>query len=147
MPVWRKVTEQTDWWEKQPVACTSEDLKCWGAWNTTCRHKAKNITLLIPWRRQALKEEVFNDLPWKYQRGPLSNKPWNYLKSTLKETWEMGRSTYRFSQHIDTILNWSALNTPLNRGQGCSSVSWTSVTVHCWCRFNSLVQWGTLLPE
>ena len=76
-----------------------------------------------------------------------SNKTWNYLKSTLKETWEMGQSTYRFSQHIDTILNWSALNTPLNRGQGCSSVGWTSVTVHCWCRFNSQMQRGTLLPD
>ena len=31
------MTEQIDWWAKQPsqVACVSEDLKCWGAWDAT----------------------------------------------------------------------------------------------------------------
>ena len=31
--------EQVHW-----VACVSEDLKCWGAWDTICRHTAKDIT-------------------------------------------------------------------------------------------------------
>ena len=37
MPEWREMTEQTGWRVKQPsqVACFSEDLKCWGAWDTT----------------------------------------------------------------------------------------------------------------
>ena len=35
-----------DWQTKQPsqVDCVSEDLKCWGAWDTACRHKDKDIT-------------------------------------------------------------------------------------------------------
>ena len=42
MPEWMKMTKQIDWWAKQPsqVTCVSE-VKCWGAWGTTCRHKAK----------------------------------------------------------------------------------------------------------
>ena len=55
MPEWREMTEQTDWREKQPsqVACVSEDLKCWGTWDTTCEYKAIDITPSIAWRRQA----------------------------------------------------------------------------------------------
>ena len=50
---WREMTEQTGWRTKQPLqlACVSEDLKCWGAWDTTCWHKAKNMTPPIIWRR------------------------------------------------------------------------------------------------
>ena len=33
------------------VACTWEDLKFWGAWNTTYGHKAKDTTPLITWKR------------------------------------------------------------------------------------------------
>ena len=39
MPEWKETTEQIDWWEKkQPsqMACVSEDLTCWGAWDITC---------------------------------------------------------------------------------------------------------------
>ena len=38
------------------------DLKCWGAWDTTCRHNAKNITPSIAWRREPWKEEALDDL-------------------------------------------------------------------------------------
>jgi len=37
------------------VVCFLEDLKCWEAWDTTCRHKAKDITPSIAWRREAWK--------------------------------------------------------------------------------------------
>ena len=51
----RKMTQQIDWWAKQPswshVACISEDLKCCNAWDTTCRHKAKDTTPSIASRR------------------------------------------------------------------------------------------------
>ena len=56
------------------VAFFSEDLKCWGAWDTTCGYKTKDITPSIAWRREALKEEVLDDLPWKDERGPSSIK-------------------------------------------------------------------------
>ena len=34
-----------------------EDLECWGALDTTCRYKAKDITPSITWRREVWKEE------------------------------------------------------------------------------------------
>ena len=37
-------------------------------------HKSEDITLSIPWRREAWKEEVPNDLLWKDEREPSSVK-------------------------------------------------------------------------
>ena len=78
------------------VACFSEDLKCWEAWDSTCGHKAKDITPSIAWRREALKEETLDDLPWKDERGPSS------IRRTLEpfqrqrwgNFWETGWSAY-----------------------------------------------------
>ena len=50
----------------------SADLKCLEAWDTTCWHKAKDITPSIARRREAWKEEALDDLPWKDERGPSS---------------------------------------------------------------------------
>ena len=74
MPEWREMTEQLDWWAEQPlqIVCFSEDLKCWGAWDTTYGHKAKDITPSTAWKREELKEEELDDLPWKDERGPPS---------------------------------------------------------------------------
>ena len=52
------------------MTCALEDCECWGAWDSTCRHKAKDITPLIAWRREVWKEEVLDNLPWKDERGP-----------------------------------------------------------------------------
>ena len=65
------MTEQIDWLAKQrlQVACVLEDLKCWGAGDTTCGHKAKDITPWITWRREAWKEEASTRrLAWKDER-------------------------------------------------------------------------------
>ena len=69
-----RTTEQIHWQAKQPseVACFSEDLKRCEAWDTTCGYKAKDLTPSITWRREAWKEEVLDDLPWKNERGPSS---------------------------------------------------------------------------
>ena len=50
---------------KQPsqVACFFEDLKCWGAWDTACSHKAKDTTASVTRRREAWKEEALDGLP------------------------------------------------------------------------------------
>ena len=47
------MTEQVDWRAKQPsqMVCVSEDLKCWRPWDTTCGHKASDVTPSIAWRR------------------------------------------------------------------------------------------------
>ena len=70
-PDGRKITEQIDWREKQPrqMVCDSEELKWWGAWDTTCGHKAKDIRSSIAWRKEAWKEESLDSLPWKDARG------------------------------------------------------------------------------
>ena len=66
------------------------------AWDTTCRHKAKDITPSITWRREAWKEEALNDLPQKYERGPSSSR-WTlepFQRKCWGNFWETGWSTY-----------------------------------------------------
>ena len=115
MPEWRKTSEQIDWRAKQPsqVACFSEDLKCWEAWDSTYRHKAKDITPLVAWRREALKEEAPDDIPWKEERAPSSVR--RTLKPFQRQRWgnfweRRGEAHMGFSKRIDTILNWIELN-------------------------------------
>ena len=115
MPEWREMGEQIDWRAKQPsqVACFSENMKCWEAWDTTCRNKAKDITPLITWRRAVWKEEVLDDLPWKDERGPSSTRRILELfqRQRWGNFWETKRSTYGLFQahkyHLE--LNWTAL--------------------------------------
>ena len=139
MPGWRGMTEQVDWRAKQPsqVACLSEDLKCWGAWDTTCGHKAKDTTPSIAWRREACKEETLDDLPWKDERGPSS------VRRTLKlfqkkrsgNFWTTGWSACGFFRalwyHLD--LNWTQL---------CNQVSAYGDLVSSW-----YLQWCNQLGQ
>ena len=107
------MTEQINWRAKQPsqVACFSEDLKCWGAWDTTCGHKARDITPPIAWRRETWKEEVLDDLPGV-----------------------MGWSAHRLFPEHRHILNWTepsgtnALKTTCIRA--CTQMKRTSTR---WC--------------
>ena len=76
----------------------------------TCGHKAKDITPLTAWRREALKEEALDDLPWKDKRGPSSDGQTNIgtvskvkLGKLLRDGVE--RIIMGFSKQIDTILN------------------------------------------
>ena len=109
---WREMTEQTDWLAKQlsQVACISEDPKCWGAWDPTCGHKAKDITSLITLRREAWKEEVLDNFPWnwRYEREPLSIR-WT-LELFQRQHWGNSWDSMGFSEHVDTILNWTEMN-------------------------------------
>ena len=111
MPAWRKTAEQTE-----QVACFSEDLKCWEAWDTTCGHRAEDITPLITWRREACKEEALDDLPWKDERGPSSVgrtlEPFQRLR--WGNFWQTGWSTYGLFKahrcHLEMNWNWTELN-------------------------------------
>ena len=113
MPEWRETTEQTDWQAKQPsqVACFSENLKCWEAWDTTCRHKAKDITPSTAWRSEAWKEEAPDDLPWKDERGPssirLTLEP--FQRQCQGNFWETGRSACGlfWVHRYHPELNWT----------------------------------------
>ena len=111
MPEWREATKQVGRRAQQPshAACFSENLKCWGAWDTTCRHKAKDITPSIAWRREVWKEEALDNLPWK--DGVHKGEP-SSIRRTLQH-WgnfgETGWSTYGLSlackYHVE--LNWT----------------------------------------
>ena len=104
---------------KQPVDCYLEDLKCWQtlrhyqrkcceAWYTTCRHKAKDITLWIAWRREAWKQEVLDNLLWKDERGSSSIRQTRTIsKAMLGKLLRWGGACMGFFEHIDTILNWT----------------------------------------
>ena len=119
VPEWREMTEQTDWRAKQPsqVACFSEDLKCWGAHDTTCGHKgkAKDIRPSITWRRETREKEV-QDVLLKRTREEhhQSDKHWNCFKGNTGETSQRRGGTHilyiniGFSEHID-IPSWTEL--------------------------------------
>ena len=101
---------------KQPSqeACFSEDLKCWEAWDTTCGHRAKDITSSIAWRREVWKEEARDDLRWQDERGPASVR--RTLELFQRQRWgnfrETGWSAYGLFRahryHLE--LNWTELN-------------------------------------
>ena len=58
--------------DRLQAVCVSENLKCWGAWNTTCGNSSRDITKSISLRREAWEEETLDDLPWEDERGPSS---------------------------------------------------------------------------
>ena len=116
MPECKEMTKQIHWRAKQPseVACFSEDLKCWGAWDTTCGHKAKDTTPSIAWRREAWKEEALDDLPWKDERGlssirrtlePFQRWHWQTFWETEWSAYGLFRA-HRY--HLE--LNWTEPN-------------------------------------
>ena len=84
------------WLSTKKAACFSEELKCRGARDATCRLKAEDITPSIAWRREAWKEEALDDLPWKDGRGPSSIRRTLELFQTQSwgNVWETGRSAY-----------------------------------------------------
>ena len=84
---------------KQPsqVACFFEDLKCWGAWDTACRHKAQQGHMIVSHRqspglrRKSQNAEVLNNLPWNVEKGRPSVRPmleFNCFKGNARETSE-----------------------------------------------------------
>ena len=94
---------------KQPtcVACVSEDLMCWRAWDTTCGHKAKDIT---PERcRNRKRSMIFLE---RTRKGHCqSDQYWNCFKRNTGETHDRWGGVHMgFPECIDTILNWSELN-------------------------------------
>ena len=123
MPEWRETTEQIDWREKQPtqVACFSEDLKRWEGWDHTCGHKAKDITQSISWRKEAWKEEGLDDLPLIGRERAIV-RPTNigkHFKGNVREASERrGWAHTGFSEHTDTILNWTELRKGFENNEG-----------------------------
>ena len=129
MPEWKEMTEQIHCRVNQPsqVACVSEDLKCWGAWDTTCGHKAKGITPSISWRREARKEEALDDVHWKDERRPSSIRQTRDTKVMLGNFRESVKSALfmGLSEPIDTMLNRTERSCRYRRNEiplGCKTL-------------------------
>ena len=102
---WREMTVEIDWRAKQPsqAACVPEDLKYWRAWDTSCGHKAKDITPSTAWRREAGKEEALSDLSWITSFQILCTN------SFMKE-WREGKYKSPFLSTVETVLNGIGLS-------------------------------------
>ena len=112
------------------MACFSEDLKCWEAWDTTCRHKTRDITPLITWRRERWKEEALDDFPWKDERGPSS------IRQTLEpfQRWHCGNFWDRVERIWDFLSAWIPSWTEL-------SWQWLDALTSWWTHSNGFNAW------
>ena len=107
------------------MAYVSEDLKCWGAWDSTSRHRTQgHHTIDRLEERQAQKEEALDDLPWKDVQERAIVNPMNtgtFSQTRWGNLWEMGWSVYIFflpladRHHLE--LNWTELNSTETRTQ------------------------------
>ena len=117
MPVWREMTEQIHWRESQAprVVCVWEDLKPWGAWDTTCGHKAKGITSSVARereRRGKRKRSMIIFVVGRTRDGHRqSHEHYNYLTSNVhKSLWDTRWSSYvLFWARMYTIFEWTEL--------------------------------------
>ena len=86
---------------------------CWGAWDATCGHKARDTTPSIAWRREALKEEALNDLLWEDEKDPSSISRPIHIGTVSKATLEkvLGDGVARiWASPSAYITSWSKLN-------------------------------------
>ena len=85
-------------------ATLTSGLLLGGASDTTCGHKAKDITPSIAWRRKAWKEEALDDLPWRTREGHRqSDQHWNRFKGNVGGTSERRDGALRYRLQ----LNWT----------------------------------------
>ena len=96
-PVHCHIAYRTASWQPSHVACVSEDLKCWGARDTTCGHKATDITASIDWRRETSKEEAIDDLSLNDERGPSS------VRRTLELQFSKATLGKLLKNHVERI--------------------------------------------
>ena len=92
------------------------------AWDTTCGHKAKDITPSIAWRREAWKEEVLDDLLSKDERGPSSVR-WTlepFQRWCWENFWETGWSAQ--------IPSWTELSTAPSQEHVTPPITWRKKT-------------------
>ena len=105
------MTEQIHWRAKEAsqVACFSEDLKWWGAWDTTRGHKAKDHTINRLEERGVERGNARrSSLKGREKAIVLQTNIGTFSKATLGETSERRDGAHiGFSERIDTILNWT----------------------------------------
>ena len=144
MPEWRETTQQTDWRAKQPsqVACFSEDLKCWEAWDIPVGTKPRISHHWSPGEERCWKRKrwtIFLERTREAYRQ--SDKQWNRFKDNVGETSERrGGAHTGFSERIDTILTnvyFRLLLLDWGKGLGESELVAVARCVcfnkSCWC--------------
>ena len=94
------------------MASVSKDLKRWGVFDTTCGHKAKDITPSTARRREAWEEEALDDLPWKDDGGPSSvRRPLELYRTALEKCTHLYDETQRtiddFRKDNLTVFSYS----------------------------------------
>ena len=118
MMEWKQMTEQIDWWAKQPsqAACASENLKCCGAWDT----KPKTWHYWLLGGERSRKRKCLMIFLERMRKGHCqSDKHWNTFRQHWVKTSDWwGGAHMGLPKPIDTTLN----STELNRSHitGCS---------------------------
>ena len=116
--VWPKwMTEQIDWRAKQPsqVACFSEDLKRWGASDTTCGHKAKNSIPSVAWRERGVERGSARRSSFKGRERAIVSQTYiaTVSKATLGTILRRWSAYGLFRAHTYYLeLKWIELNWP-----------------------------------
>ena len=141
-------TEQINWQEKQPsrVDCVSEDPKCWGAWDTTCGHKAKDTTPSITWRRKAWGiEEAARRSSFKGRKRAVVNEKniGTVLRVTMGKLkfWGGRRGVERIWAFQSGLLDWY-------QSDDLELPNWTELWHSCGApRQRSLLLFSCLVPN
>ena len=109
MPESQEMTEQTDWRAKlqSQEACVAEDLKCRGAWDTTCGQYGKDVTPSIASRIVERGSAWQSSSKWRERPSSIRRTLELFQRQRRGSFWETGGSHMGFSERIDTILNWT----------------------------------------
>ena len=141
---WVKENDQTDRLAGKTTLTSglllgkSEVLRS-GAWDSTCGHKAKDITQSIAWRREAWTEEALVNLPWMGESEPSS------IRRTLKPMqrrrsgnfWDRVERYGFFPAHSYHLeLNWTERFTSARLTQSNSKIHSYS------CKYGQTVYWA-----
>ena len=110
-----------DWQAKQllQVTCTSEDLKCWGAWDMACRQTVKDIThYWLPGGEKHTRKRLWQMIYLDDEIVLLS------IRQTLQQFQSISErqdgAHMGFVECVDSILKFTDL-TSFFRGHPCSS--------------------------
>ena len=102
---------------EQPSRSTCTDLKCWGAWNTSCWYKADDIASSIALRKEEEEEEREREskrsaifLTGRERDIHSQTNIGNCFKcSTVRSSERRPGAHMSFLECADTILNWTEL--------------------------------------
>ena len=94
------------WKQSAQVASISKSMKCcWGAWDTTCGHKAWKTS--HHWGGERRRKRLRSTFHLKRRTRPLPITP--TLERFQRQLMRQGGAQYTFPERFDSILNWTQL--------------------------------------